>query len=243
MVGAQSRQGVSLGFVQEPSSSRPNPFSPLLPRTLSLVRFAIAVVSSSCFTSCHSLSGQAICAIAFYSNYHFFFFIPSNYSLPGQPVALNFDHHLLRHSSPLPRNVSNFRVRKKIDFLLQGVCSPGFACGVHVASLLLLPPNPRFTWHFCTFHLLSFHTHNSATPIQPRFASQACCASVATALFCFPKLDAPSFFGPTDTIPSWTLLVQNRARITIDLGFHLGDQELDSVNIFWSCVEPFGPVA
>lgn len=154
MVGAQSRQGVSLGFVQGPSSSRPNPFSPLLLRLLSLLRFAIVVVSSSCFTSCHSLPGQATCAIAlFYSNYYFFFFfsIPSNYSLPGHPVALNFDHHLFKtFSSPLLRNVSQFsRPEKDRLFATRCVSSPGFACGVHVASLLLLPPKPRFTWLFC----------------------------------------------------------------------------------------------
>lgn len=40
----------------------------------------------------------SILRYSFYSNYYFLpFFIPSNYSLPGHPAALNFDHHLLRH--------------------------------------------------------------------------------------------------------------------------------------------------
>lgn len=65
----------------------------------------------------------SILRYSFYSNYYFLpFFIPSNYSLSGHPVALNFDHHLFKTFLARCRGTfPNFRVRKKIDFLLQGV--------------------------------------------------------------------------------------------------------------------------
>jgi hypothetical protein len=92
------------------------------------------------------------------------FSIPSNYSLNGHSVALNFDHHLFKTFLARCRGTfPSFRVRKKIDFFATRcviVSSPGFACAVHVASLLLLPPQSLVSPGFsATFHLLSsFHT-------------------------------------------------------------------------------------
>jgi hypothetical protein len=116
---------------------------------------------------------------------------------------------------------------------------------VHVASLLpLLPPKLRFTCHIATFHLLSpFHTHFCIANSASIHASSLLLSPQLRLRYSAFQLDAPPFFGLNDIIPSWTHPVQIRGGITRDLGYRLGDRELDFVNIFWSCVVPFGPVA